>query len=320
MLIALLRKFLLTLITLIILSMISYNILLRDPLNSLNGIGVMTGYFRYVASLLQADLGISYINGEPLTVQVLSVFPATITLCVAALLLSLLIGLPLGFWVAYIQKSTLGKVMTWLGSLSFSMPVFWLALLLLYSASINRWEIAAVGDLHPIYAIQPLTGFRILDILSTDSPYQLKMMQSALHHLILPTLVLGIPSILEVMRFTQERANYVMKQNYIKVAQTRGWSAFRIFCSHVLGNSLPALIPTIARHFTVIFAFGMLIENIFSWGGIGRWLINALAEQDYNAISAGVVVIGGFVLLIDLFTSFLKTLLDPSQKKDWYTK
>ncbi len=64
MLIALLRKFLLTLITLIILSMISYNILLRDPLNSLNGIGVMTGYFRYVASLLQADLGISYINGE----------------------------------------------------------------------------------------------------------------------------------------------------------------------------------------------------------------------------------------------------------------
>ena len=119
MLIALLRKFLLTLITLIILSMISYNILLRDPLNSLNGIGVMTGYFRYVASLLQADLGISYINGEPLTVQVLSVFPATITLCVSALLLSLLIGLPLGFWVAYIQKSTLGKVMTWLGSLSF---------------------------------------------------------------------------------------------------------------------------------------------------------------------------------------------------------
>ena len=146
------------------------------------------------------------------------------------------------------------------------------------------------------------------------------MMQSALHHLILPTLVLGIPSILEVMRFTQERANYVMKQNYIKVAQTRGWSTFRIFRSHVLGNSLPALIPTIARHFTVIFAFGMLIENIFSWSGIGRWLINALAVQDYNAISAGVVVIGGFVLLIDLFTSFLKTLLDPSQKKDWYTK
>ena len=78
------ENFLLTLITLMILSMISYNILLRDPLNSLNGIGVMTGYFRYVASLLQADLGISYINGEPLTVQVLSVFPATITLCVAA--------------------------------------------------------------------------------------------------------------------------------------------------------------------------------------------------------------------------------------------
>lgn len=320
MLVALLRKFLLTLITLIILSIISYNILLRDPLNSLNGLGIMTGYFRYVASLLQSDLGISYINGEPLTIQVLSVFPATITLCLSALLLSLIIGLPMGFLVAYMQKSTFGKILTWFGSVSFAVPVFWLALLLLYYASVNHWEIASVGDLHPIYAIEPLTGFRILDIFSTDSPYQLKMMQSALHHLILPTLVLGVPSILEVMRFTQERANYVMKQNYIKVAQTRGWSAFKIFRSHVLGNTLPALIPTITRHFTVIFAFGMLIENIFSWGGIGRWLIYALSEQDYNAISAGVVVIGAFVLLVDLFTSFLKTLLDPSQKKDWYAK
>lgn len=320
MLVALLRKFLLTLVTLIILSIISYNILLRDPLNSLNGIGIMTGYFRYVVSLLNGDLGISYINGEPLTIQVLTVLPATITLCVSALLLSLIIGLPMGFLVAYIQKNTFGKVLSWLGSISLAVPVFWLALLLLYYASVNHWEIASVGDLHPIYAIEPLTGFRILDIFSTDSPYQLKMMQNALHHLILPTLVLGVPSILEVMRFTQERANYVMKQNYIKVAQTRGWSAFKIFRSHVLGNTLPALIPTIARHFTVIFAFGMLIENIFSWGGIGRWLINALSAQDYNAISAGVVVIGAFVLLVDLFTSFLKTLLDPSQKKDWYAK
>ena len=320
MLVALLRKFLLTLVTLIILSIISYNILLRDPLNSLNGIGVMAGYFRYVVSLLNGDLGISYINGEPLTIQVLTVLPATITLCVSALLLSLIIGLPMGFLVAYIQRSSFGKVLSWLGSISLAVPVFWLALLLLYYASVNHWEIASVGDLHPIYAIEPLTGFRILDIFSTNSPYKLKMMQNALHHLILPTLVLGVPSILEVMRFTQERANYVMKQNYIKVAQTRGWSAFKIFRSHVLGNTLPALIPTITRHFTVIFAFGMLIENIFSWGGIGRWLINALSAQDYNAISAGVVVIGAFVLLVDLFTSFLKTLLDPSQKKDWYAK
>ena len=303
MLLALCRKCLLTLITLSLLSLISYSILLRDPLNSLGDGSIVLGYFKYVEGLLHADLGISYSNGEPLTAQVL--------LCLSALLLSLLLGIPLGFLVAYIRKTTIGKLLTVAGSLSLAVPVFWLALLLLYYASMNHWGIASVGELHPIYEIQPLTGFRILD---------LKMVQSALHHLVLPTLVLGIPSTLEVMRFTQERAEYVLKQNYIKVAQTRGLSAFHIWRTHILGNTLPALIPTIARHFTVIFAFGMLIENIFSWGGIGRWLVNALAIQNYNAISAGVVVIGSFVLFVDLLTGLIKTLLDPSQKKDWYAK
>ena len=320
MLLALCRKCLLTLITLSLLSLISYSILLRDPLNSLGDGSIVLGYFKYVEGLLHADLGISYSNGEPLTAQVLSVFPATITLCLSALLLSLLLGIPLGFLVAYIRKTTIGKLLTVAGSLSLAVPVFWLALLLLYYASMNHWGIASVGELHPIYEIQPLTGFRILDIFSTDSPHKLKMVQSALHHLVLPTLVLGIPSTLEVMRFTQERAEYVLKQNYIKVAQTRGLSAFHIWRTHILGNTLPALIPTIARHFTVIFAFGMLIENIFSWGGIGRWLVNALAIQNYNAISAGVVVIGSFVLFVDLLTGLIKTLLDPSQKKDCYAK
>lgn len=320
MLIAFMRKLGLTLIILCVLSLISYNILLRDPLNFSEEVNVFEGYFRYLSSLLRADLGISYTNGEPLTAQILAVFPATITLCVVALCFSLVLGLPLGFAVAYIRKSTLGKMLTLIGSLSLAVPVFWLALLLLYYASINQWDIAAIGDLHPVYEIQPLTGFRLIDVFLSDSPYQLKMIQSALLHLALPTLVLVVPSTLEVMRFTQERAEYVLQQNYIKVAQTKGKTAGYIFRHHILGNTLPALIPTIARHFTVIFAFGMLIENIFSWGGIGRWLVNALAEQNYNAISAGVVVIGSFVLFIDLLTDLTKTLLDPSQKKDWYAK
>lgn len=320
MLIAFFRKLILTLVTLMILSLISYQILLRDPLNHFDDGLFFTGYIHYVQAILQADLGISYSNGEPLAELVQRVFPATITLCLSALLLSLVLGIPLGFVAANWQNSTVGKLLTFAGSLSFALPIFWLALLALNYASVNHWQIASVGDLHPIYEIQPLTGFRIVDIVLADSSYQLKMLQSALHHLALPTLVLLIPSTLEVMRFTQERAIYVIKQPYIKVAQTRGWSSFKIWRIHILCNTLPALVPTIARHFIMIFAFGMLVENIFSWGGIGRWLINALSDKDYNAISVGVLIIGTFVLFVDLSASFLKTLFDPSQKKDWYAK
>lgn len=312
------RKMLLTLITLLILAVISYLILLRDPLNHFPESNVIMGYFYYISALAQGDLGISYMNGEPLLMQILAVFPASISLCLSTLLLALILGIPLGLFSAYFQRSTLGRFFTALGSFSFVFPVFWLAIMLLYYASLQQWGISAIGDLHPIYEIQPLTGFKILDISLADSNYQLKMMQSALHHLALPTLVLAIPSTLEMLRLTQTRAMYVMKQNYIKVAQTRGWSPFKIWRKHIVGNTLPALVPLIAHHFTVIFAFEMLIENIFSWGGIGRWLINALVAQDYNAISAGVIAIGVFVLSINLLSGLMTTLLDPAKKKDWY--
>lgn len=158
----------------------------------------------------------------------------------------------------------------------------------------------------------------LIDIWMSDSPYKLKMMQSALQHLALPALILAVPATLEIMHVTQERASYVMKQNYIKVAKTRGWTPFKIWSTHIIRNTLPSLLPMIARTFILIFAFGMLIETIFSWGGIGRWLISALTIQDYNAISAGVVAIGLFVLLVDMITGFIRVILDPSEKKDWY--
>lgn len=319
MLFAFIRKLFLTVITLMILSVISYHILQRDPLNNLQGNDVYA-YFSYVQGLLQGDWGISHSTGEPLAKQILSVFPATISLCLSASLLSLIVGIPLGFFSATQQPSLLGKSLSMLGSLSLVIPVFWLAILLLAYASLNHWEISAVGEIHPIYAVKEQTGVVLIDILLSDSPYKLKMMQSALHHLILPTLILAIPATLEVMRMTEQRTCYVMKQNYVKVAKSRGWSPVKIWWHHIIRNTLPPLVPMIARNVTLIFAFGMLIENVVSWDGVGRWLINALALQDYHAISVGVVVIGLFVLSVDLLASLITTLLDPSQKKDWYVK
>lgn len=320
MLLAFIRKLFLTAITLILLTLISYNILLRDPLNHFVDLQGIEAYFSYILGLLQGDFGISYTNGEPIANQILNVFPATVSLCLAVLILSLVLGLPLGFISAVFRENLLGKTLAILGSLSLAVPVFWLAIVVLYYASNNQWAISAVGELHPIYEISSLTGFRLLDIFLADSPYKLKMMQSMLHHLALPTLILAVPATLEVIRFTHQRAEYVMKQNYIRVAQTRGWSPYKVWVRHILPNTLPALIPMVAHNLTLIFAFSMLVENIFSWGGIGLWLINALSVQDYNAISAGVVAIGLFILSIDVLVSIITTLLDPYQKKDWYVK
>lgn len=310
------QKLFLTLITLLILSIISYSILLRDPIYQLENSAIST-YFSYLQNILSGNLGISSTN-EPLLLQILDVFPATLSLTFSAILLSLIIGIPLGFIATVQRKNLLGKLLISAGSLSLAVPVFWLAIMLLAYASLNGWEIAAVGELHPIYDVQNITGVKLIDILLSENPYKLKMIQSALHHLALPTLILTIPATLETIRFTAERADYVLAQNYVKVARTRGWSPFKVWYSHIIRNTLLPLIPMIARNITLVFAFGMLIENVVSWGGIGRWLINALALQDYQAISAGVIAIGVFVLLVDLLSSLVMALLDPSQKKDWY--
>lgn len=320
MLLAFIRRVFLTLITLTILTLISYNILMRDPLNHFVDLQGVHAYVSYVRGLLTGDFGISYSNGEPIAQQILGVFPATISLCIAALLISIIIGIPLGFLSAIYREHVFGKVTATLGSFSLMVPVFWLAIVTLYYASVNHWAIAAVGERHPIYEISAQTGLRVLDVFLADLPYKIKIMQSMLHHLALPALTLAFPATLETIRCTRERAEYVMKQNYVKVAYTRGWSPFKIWRSHILHNTLPALIPMMARNLMFIFAFGMLVENIFSWGGVGFWLINALSAQDYNAISAGVMAIGLFVLAVDLLVSIITSLLDPYQKKDWYVK
>lgn len=317
MLIALLRKLFLTLITLCILSMISYGILLRDPIYELET-DWMTGYVDYLVEVFQGDLGISHSSGEPLLAQILSVFPATISLTLSAISLALLFGIPLGFFTATQRHNLLGKLLISLSSLSLAIPVFWLAIVMLAYTSLNGWAIASVGEIHPIYDVPSITGVKVWDILLSDSPDKLMMLQSALQHLVLPTLILALPATLETVRMTQERTTYVLKQNYVKVARARGWSPYKVWWNHIIRNTLPPLVPMIAHNVTLTFAFSMLVENIISWGGIGRWLVNALSVQDYSAISAGVVAIGVFVLSVDLLASLIRTLLDPSQKKDWY--
>lgn len=294
---ALLRKLFFTMIILVVLSVISYSILLRDPLHPVDGGGV-SGYVAYVQGLLQGHLGSGY-HGEPLREQILTVFPSTLLLCTSAMCLSLLAGIPLGFFAVTQRENLLGKLLISLGSLSLCVPVFWLAIICSAYAGENGWHIS------------PMT-------LAEQAPFVGGEMAYWVNELLLPTFILAIPATLEMMRVTHQRAEYVLTQNYVKVARARGWSPCQVWRDLVLRNTLPALVPMTAHTFTLIFAFGMLIENVVSWSGIGRWLIVALSEQDYQAISAAVVAIGVFVLFVDLLAGAFRTLLDPYQKKDWF--
>ena len=215
------RRLFLILITLLVLSLVSYFILMSDPLNhELSEPHFYSGYLYYLNMLSKGDLGISYNGGDSLVSLIATVLPPTIELCLAAMLLALLFGIPLGFLGAYNSHNTLGKSISAISSFGISLPVFWLAPIMLYFAAIHSWEIAAVGQFNLLYEIPPVSGFAIVDVWFIHEPYRIKIIQSILQHLILPTLVLAISPTMEIARIIQQRAEYIFNQNYIKVAAT----------------------------------------------------------------------------------------------------
>lgn len=304
---------------LLILSLLSFGILLRDPLNAaLVTQNIYTGYFQYLTTLLQGDFGITYNGGESLRALIFTVLPPTLELCFTALFVAFLFGVPLGVLSAVSSHRTFARTLQSLSYLGLSIPVFWLAPILLYVAALNQWEIAAIGQYNLLYEIHAVTGFPAIDVSFVDVPYRIKIVQNVLQHLALPTLVLCILPTMEIIRLIQERAEYILQQNFAKVAMTRGWSKWKILHQYVFRNTFPILVPQMPRVFTLVLTQCMLVETALGWPGIGRWLIDAVSTQDYNSIAAGVIVIGICIIIIDSVIKGITFVLDPFKKKGWY--
>ncbi|UNI42463.1 ABC transporter permease subunit, partial [Klebsiella pneumoniae] len=110
----------------------------------------------------------------------------------------------------------------------------------------------------------------------------------------------------------------VYDTNYVKAAATRGVSRRKILLRHVLHNALPPVIPRLGLQFSTMLTLAMITEMVFSWPGLGRWLINAIRQQDYAAISAGVMVIGALVIIVNVISDILGAMANPLKHKEWY--
>ncbi len=318
---AFLRRSFLAIITLFMLTFISYAILLKDPLNAQLGVPhFYSGYWFYIDSLLHGNLGISYQGGESLTRTILAVLPPTLELCFTSMLLATLFGIPLGYIGALPEKPWISRTVRATYLVGLSIPIFWLAPILLYFSAIHGWEISAIGQYNLLYDIPTKTGFPLIDMWFVDVPYRVKIIQNVLQHLVLPTLVLCILPMMEITRFIQQRTQSLLTENYIKIALSREASKFNVLTKYILRNSLPQLVSQFPRLFILLITQCMLIEGTLAWPGIGRCLIDAVSQQDYNSISAGVMAIGLCILLVNIFTQILMFILDPFNKKGWYVK
>ncbi|MFI8417023.1 putrescine export ABC transporter permease SapB [Serratia sp. NPDC078593] len=313
-----LRRFLLLIITLFLLTLVSFSLSYFTPRAPLNGAGLWDAYHFYFSSLLQWDFGVSSINGQAISEQLSEVFPATMELCILAFTLALLVGIPLGVIAGVMRGKWQDTAISTFALLGFSMPVFWLALLLMLFFSLHLGWLPVSGRFDLLYQVKQVTGFALIDAYLSDSPYRGEMIASALRHMILPITALAVAPTTEVVRLMRISTDDVFDQNYIKAAATRGLSRFTIIRRHVMHNALPPIIPKLGLQFSTMLTLAMITEVVFSWPGLGRWLINAIRQQDYAAISAGVMVVGTLVITINVLADILGAASNPLKHKEWY--
>lgn len=312
------RRFNLLVITIAALTLIGFYLSSR----SMGGVegNVIIAYFDYLSLLLQGDLGTSSATGQPVLKEIGAVFPATMEMCLSAFIMSLFIGIPIGTISGMRRGSSLDSSIMGISLFMFSIPVFWLALLAMMYFALNWTWLPVTGRMNLLYEIKPVTGFFLIDTLLSDKPYRIDAFIDAFKHLILPTLVLSIVPMTEVIRQMRNHVSDIMKQKYIKAAASKGLSKFEIIMRHVLRNALPKLVPHLGLQFSTVLTTAMVIEAVFSWPGIGRWLISSIYQQDHAAIQGGMLAVAIFVITANVLTEIVTVIIHPIRRKEIYAK
>ncbi len=313
-----LRRLLLLLTHPLFLTFVGFSLSYFTPHAPLQGASLWNAWLFWFEGVLHWDFGVSSINGQLISEQLREVFPATMELCILAFGFALLIGIPVGMIAGVMRNKWPDTLISAVALVGFSIPVFWLALLLTLFFSLTLGWLPVSGRFDLLYEVKNVTGFALIDAWLSDSPWRHEMIVSAARHMVLPVLTLAVAPTTEVIRLMRISTSEVYDTNYVKAAATRGVSRRKILLRHVLHNALPPVIPRLGLQFSTMLTLAMITEMVFSWPGLGRWLINAIRQQDYAAISAGVMVIGALVIIVNVISDILGAMANPLKHKEWY--
>jgi dipeptide transport system permease protein len=190
----------------------------------------------------------------------------------------------------------------------YSMPIFWWGLLLILLFSVELDLTPVSGRIAAQYYIEPTTGFLLVDTLLQGDR---DAFRSALSHLVLPTIVLGTVPLAVIARMTRSAMLEVLGEDYVRTARAKGLSAYRVICIHALRNALIPIVTVIGLQVGVLLTGAILTETIFSWPGVGKWLIEAIGRRDYPVLQGGILLIGVMVMAVNLAVDLTYGLINP---------
>ncbi len=266
-------------------------------------------YVDYLDGLVHGDFGTSLSTSGNVLTEFVTLFPATVELSFAAMLLAILFGLPMGVVAAVKRGSWYDQALMGLSVTGYSMPIFWWGLLLIMLFA-ERWHLTPVsGRIDLIrFDYDTPTGFMLIDSLLSDEP---GAFWDALHHLILPAVVLGTIPLAVIARMTRSSMLEVLSEDYVRTARAKGLSPLRVVGVHALRNALIPVTTVIGLMIGSLLAGAVLTETIFSWPGIGNYLIQAISRRDYPALQGGILLVSSVVIVVNLLVDMTYGVVNP---------
>ena len=265
-------------------------------------------YLDYIGNLAQGDLGESLRTRTSVWKEFTTLFPATLELAFAALIIAGTLGVLAGVVAALKRGSLFDHGVMGVSLVGYSMPIFWWGLILIMFFSVGLGWTPVSGRIDLLYDVPPVTGFMLIDTLLSEED---GAFLDALHHMVLPAIVLATIPLAVIARMTRSAMLEVLREDYVRTARAKGLSPNRVVFVHGLRNALIPVLTVFGLQIGTLLAGAVLTETIFSWPGIGKWLIESIGARDYPVVQNGILLVACLVILVNFTVDILYGLANP---------
>ena len=269
-------------------------------------------YMRFIGNAVIGNFGESIISKREVWSEFKDRFPATVELSFFALLWAVCLGIPIGVIAAVRQRRWADYLLMSVSLVGYSMPIFWWGLILILVFSVNLGITPVSGRISVAYDIEPWSGLLLLDVWVRGAGWSAFV--EALRHLILPAVVLGTIPVAAIARMTRSSLLEVLREDYVRTARAKGLSFYGVVFVHALRNALVPVVTVIGLMLGTLLTGAVLTETLFSWPGIGRWLVASVLARDYPVIQSGVLLLSVVIVGVNILVDMIYMWLNPRMR------
>ncbi|MDR2618812.1 MAG: ABC transporter permease [Treponema sp.] len=269
---------------------------------------LLVQYGKFMAQVFTGDLGTSLKSRQPVLREILIRLPATIELGLCGMLVSVVVGLSVGITASIRQNSLFDRLSMFLGLIGVSIPAFWMALMMIILFGVQLGWLPISGRLPMSISLQTITGFNIVDSLITGN---WRALVESIRHLVMHSICIGLVSSAGTARLTRSTMLEVIRQDYIRTARAKGLRENAVILRHAFKNASIPIITSLGIQLGGIVGGAILTETVFSWPGVGTYMVNGINNYDYAVVQAGALVLSASFVLMNLVVDILYGYLDP---------